>query len=394
MSRLLPISLVSSLLLLLGVAPSEVRANAALRKYGDPEFECVSAKQKAAAKYSADAFKAWAQWAKKQDDGERDASLAEAGALLQEAFDEADARSADKGVDCVEQTVSGAELEARMAAAVLDVVTAIEAGLDFGDHRDGKCAENLLKAAGERSRKFLAAESHHTKKAPDGGEADKREAIQAIAADKFSDAWSRADCPTAASEGDVASQLDALRDEVVFHTSVSPMLDDSEFQPVSPVGPIQYEGRELNPRCGFDADPDYHFFVKRGSVNKLVMYYQGGGACWENLTCSIPVCKNGADPVTDDPDNATAGFADLSNPDNPFKDWNIVFVTYCTCDIHFGDADQTYSGLFPDINVSHRGFENAKVVEKFARENFLNPDAVFVTGSSAGGYGALFRATA
>ena len=41
--------------------------------------------------------------------------------------------------------------------------------------------------------------------------------------------------------------------------------------------------------------------MKRGSVNKVVMYYQGGGACWENLTCGVPVCKDGADPVSDNP---------------------------------------------------------------------------------------------
>jgi hypothetical protein len=122
------------------------------------------------------------------------------------------------------------------------------------------------------------------------------------------------------------------------------------------------------------------------------VYYQGGGACWENLTCGIPVCKNAASVLGDDPDNATAGFADLTNPDNPFKDWNAVFVTYCTCDLHFGDADQTYEGALDTVNVSHRGYENSKVVEKFAREHFMNPETVFVTGSSAGGYGALFHA--
>jgi hypothetical protein len=238
---------------------------------------------------------------------------------------------------------------------------------------------------------FLMAEGKHTRKAPDGGDADKRDDEQGSAAAEFSLQWSEAACPTNADESDVASQLDALSDDVVFHTVVSPVLDDSEFQPVSPVGSIEYEGRTLEPRCGFDDDPDYHFFVKRGSVNKVVMYYQGGGACWENLTCGIPVCKDGADPVADDPDNASSGFADLDNPDNPFRDWNIVFVTYCTCDVHFGDVDQVYSGFLPDVAVSHRGFENAKVAEKFAREHFLNPEVVFVTGSSAGAYGALFH---
>jgi hypothetical protein len=359
-----------------------------LAKFGEPEFECVSSKQKAAGAYSDSAFQAWAKWETQRDDAKRDEDLAKAGAMLAETFARAEAKSSRMGVDCVEQTVTATDLEANIAAAVLDVATAIEAGLDLGEADDAMCAGTLLRAAGERSRKFLRAESEHTQKAPDGGDANKRDSEQETAGDKFSRQWSNADCPTDANESDVSSQLNALNDHVVFYTVVSPVLDDTGFQPLSPVGPIEYEGRTLEPRCGFDDDPDYHFFVKRGSVNKVVMYYQGGGACWER----IPVCKDGADPVADDPDNASSGFADLDNPDNPFRDWNIVFVTYCTCDVHFGDADQVYSGQLPDVAVSHRGFENAKVAEKFARENFLNPEVVFVTGSSAGAYGAVFHA--
>jgi len=389
MSRLATLSLVGCVSLLLGVGPCGSVVE--LAKYGEPEFDCVASKQAAAAHYSKAAFRAWAKWVTLQDDAMLADALEKAGARLAQEFGKAEIRSAQQGVDCVEQTLTAGELEADIATVVLDVVTAIQAGLDLGDPQQARCAGQLLDAASDRSKGFLEAESQHTKKAPVGGVADHRDSLQQIAADHFSDAWQRAGCPTLAAESDVAGLLDGLSDGVVFHTSVSPGLDASEFQPVSPTGTIEYEGRSLAPRCGFDDDPDYHFFVKRGSVNKVVMYYQGGGACWENLTCSIPVCKDGADPVADDPDNASSGFADLSNPDNPFRDWNIVFVTYCTCDIHYGDIDQVYSGLFPDIPVSHRGFQNAKVAEKFAREHFLNPDVVFVTGSSAGGYGALFH---
>jgi len=90
---------------------------------------------------------------------------------------------------------------------------------------------------------------------------------------------------------------------------------------------------------------------------------------------------------SDNPNNVHTGFADLGNPQNPFKDWNIVFVSYCSCDVHFGDAAQDYPP-----HVEHRGYENARVVEKWAREHFVNPDEVFVTGSSAGAYGAWFNA--
>jgi hypothetical protein len=388
MQRLHLTPLVLSLPLILGLAAPH---SCDLAKFGEPEFECVGSKQRAAGAYSESAFQAWAKWETDQDDARRDDKLAKAGAKLSRTFAWAELKSSVMGVDCVEQTATAADLESHIDATVLDVVAAVETGLDPGAADDAMCASTLLRAAGERSRKFLRAESKHTRKAPSGGDAEQRDREQGISADKFSQTWSGAECPTDASESDVADQLDDLSDQVVYYTTVSPVLDDTEFQPVSPVGAIEYEGRTLEPRCGFDDDPDYHFFVKRGSVNKLLVYYQGGGACWENLTCGIPVCKDGADPIADDPDNASTGFADLDNPANPFKDWNVVFVTYCTCDVHFGDADQVYSGLLPDVTISHRGFENAKVVEKFAREHFLNPETIFVTGSSAGAYGAVFH---
>ncbi len=390
MSRLFLMLLIGSFSLLVSFgAPPPAKAQ--LAKFGEAEFVCVSSKQRAAARYSRSALEAWAEWDKKQRDSKLQKRLRKAGEKLGKEFDNAEAASAKQGVDCVEQTATASDLGDSISAAAAEIAAAINTGLDLGERDDARCGEKLLKAAARRSRGFLRAESKHTKRVPSGGDASRRDRRQMRAASRFSRDWNREDCPTAASESDIASQLDALSDNVVFLTTVSPLLDDGAFQAVSPVGPIEYQGRTLNPRCGFDAAPDYHFFVKRGSVNKLVMYYEGGGACWENLTCGLPVCKNAASVVGDNPSNATTGFADLNNPDNPFKDWNAVFVTYCTCDLHFGDADRVYSGIFPDVSVSHRGYENAKVAEKFAREHFLNPDMVFVTGSSAGGYGALFH---
>jgi hypothetical protein len=292
MSRLFLIPLVGSLFFLVGVGPQSC---AELAKFGEPEFLCVSTKQRAAGKYSHLAFLAWSKWETEQDDVKREEELARAGAELADAFAGAEWRSALLGVDCVEQTVTASDLEAHAAAAVEDVVTAIEAGLDLQSADDAMCAGMLLKAAGKRTRRSLRAEANHTLRAPNGGDAETRDSMQESAAEGFSMEWSNADCPTDANESDVASQLDALGDHVVFHTAVSPVLDDTEFQAISPTGPIEYEGRALEPRCGFDDDPDYHFFVKRGSVNKVVMYYQGGGACWETPT--VPVTSTSATPT-------------------------------------------------------------------------------------------------
>lgn len=165
-----------------------------------------------------------------------------------------------------------------------------------------------------------------------------------------------------------------------------PLQPDAEFQTISPVGPIEYEGREYFPQCS--RGTPYHFFAKRGSVNRLLVYYQGGGACWDQLTCGVPTCDAAVDPTgSDNPNSRNSGFGDLSNPANPFRDWNILFIPYCSCDIHFGDAAQDYP-----LHVEHRGYQNARVAEKWARENFPSPTEVFVTGSSAGAYGAFFHA--
>ena len=83
-----------------------------------------------------------------------------------------------------------------------------------------------------------------------------------------------------------------------------------------------------------------------------------------------PVCDTSVDPAGDNPNGASTGFADLNNPRNPFRDWNVVFVSYCSCDVHFGDAAQDYPP-----HVEHRGYHNSRIVEKWAREHFVEPGA-------------------
>ena len=388
MSRLwlLPLPLLLSVSLAFVAPPS----CGTLERFGDAEFQCVSAKQRAASRFSASAFRAYGTWLIHGNDAIRDAQLAGPTQSLHRAFDRAEGVSAVQGVDCVDQTASAAAMESEILASAAEITEAISDGAS-GSRRDRICQKRLVFEAGRRTQSILDAEAQHTAAVPNGGDRVARDEAQDDAAESFREKWDRLDCASGAGESEVSESLDALSDSLVFQTVVSPQLSGDGFEPVSPTGTVEYQGRTLEPRCGFDDDSDYHFFVRKGSVNKLVVYYQGGGACWENLTCGIPVCKDGADPVNDDPDLATTGFADLNNPENPFRDWNAVFITYCTCDVHFGDADQVYPGVLGDVAISHRGFENAKVVEKFAREHFLNPDEIFVTGSSAGAYGAVFH---
>ena len=136
------------------------------------------------------------------------------------------------------------------------------------------------------------------------------------------------------------------------------------------------------------------YFVHPGTVNRLVVYFQGGGACWNDFTCSDP--DTYFDSAVDDtgPEHLylAGGIGDLDNPDNPFKDWFLVFVSYCTADIHWGDSTKTYTIGGEETTVYHKGFVNLSAVLDWIQANFEKPEKIFVTGRSGGSYGSIMGA--
>lgn len=125
----------------------------------------------------------------------------------------------------------------------------------------------------------------------------------------------------------------------------------------------------------------------------VMVYFMGGGACWDVNTCfvlnaavNIQSGYTGAN-FASDPIRTAAGF-DRDAAANPFADMSYVFVPYCTGDVHAGDKVTTYMALGQTREVHHVGAAN--VAEFLARLAPTFPDAqrVFVSGSSAGGYGA------
>jgi Pectinacetylesterase len=356
-----------------------------------PTNRCVAAKQKAAGAYCRQSLKAWSVWDRHHDDAARDAAIGRARRRLLGAWSAAEQTAQAAGVDCAVTTLAGAAAEMQITLAIAPIVGAVNSGLDLAREAEKQCGARILTAAGRQCQALLNADSalikflaqDPTRQQYGAAQADARSAF----AKTFTQATRRA-CPTTASSAGVSAAVDALAAAIVRDTTVSPNVDDAQYTTISPTGTTNYLGKALTPTC-MNSTP-YHFFVKRGSVNKLVVYYQGGGACWEQLTCSVPACDTSVNVNGGDNPNVGAprpGFADLTNAENPFKDWNSVFVSYCSCDIHFGDAAQDYP-----LHVEHRGFHNARIVEKFAREHFVNPEAIFVSGSSAGAYGAWFHA--
>ena len=126
----------------------------------------------------------------------------------------------------------------------------------------------------------------------------------------------------------------------------------------------------------------FSFWSRTDDPEKVMLYFQGGGACFSADSCSFT--DGSYDPgITDedDPSNAS-GIFDFDNPENPFAGWSVVYVPYCTGDVHLGDFTNTYS---PELTIEHKGYRNAEAGLDFLVENFPEASEVFVTGSSAGG---------
>ena len=122
--------------------------------------------------------------------------------------------------------------------------------------------------------------------------------------------------------------------------------------------------------------------------DKVMIYLEGGGACFNAFTCSSVAHQDGFDGVNL-ADFATQygnrGVFSRSDTDNPFADWNWVFVPYCTGDIHAGNAPSGFGGRV-QVGYANMGFYLERLVPTFAQASH-----VVLTGSSAGGFGAAYN---
>lgn len=143
---------------------------------------------------------------------------------------------------------------------------------------------------------------------------------------------------------------------------------------------------------------EYSFWVRGGTVNKLLVSFAGGGACWDTVTCNshdnafpfyVSVVDEGSNP-----NNWRGGIFDLDNTENPFADWYMVHLPYCSADLFWGDVDHTYPADFgqPEITIQHKGFINGSVAMDWVYDNFNAPETIFITGGSAGAYGSMMFA--
>lgn len=126
------------------------------------------------------------------------------------------------------------------------------------------------------------------------------------------------------------------------------------------------------------------FVVNPSPTSKgLLIYFSGGGACFSQSDCTASLLGGFSDNQGVALASGRALF-DRTDAANPFADWDFVFVPYCTGDFHAGDN-------VPSYGVRHRGYSNMVAHLETIVPTFCDADHVVVTGTSAGGYGALLN---
>lgn len=163
----------------------------------------------------------------------------------------------------------------------------------------------------------------------------------------------------------------------------------SDWQTIAPGGET---------RCATGAPFEFH--VRRADPERLMIFFNGGGACWSARTCDVNGAPD-ADPsyrpvATLEAGNHPGAFDGAFAPnreDNPFAGWSQVFVSYCTGDVHLGTADRRYERADGStFSVHHRGRINAQAALDYVYAHFEQPEKVFVAGGSAGAVASPFYA--
>ena len=124
---------------------------------------------------------------------------------------------------------------------------------------------------------------------------------------------------------------------------------------------------------------EWHGIFKKGTENKVVVYFFGGGV---SIT---PETSEGGNKFYATnmmgQDFVAEGGIGSSMENNPFRDWNFIVISYATGDFHSGTG--VYEGK---KTVYHTGFSNYAAFVELIKPYVGEPDTLLVTGFSAGGF--------
>ena len=128
-------------------------------------------------------------------------------------------------------------------------------------------------------------------------------------------------------------------------------------------------------------------------ATELAIFLEEGYSCLDELTCKI-------NPDSFDEDDfrrwrlrwGSDNFFSTRDSQNPVRDWNMIYIPYCTGDVH-GGTRRNVDELPGDLPIQQFvGYENISLyLEEIAPYFDNNIERVLLTGTSAGGFGAVIN---
>lgn len=140
----------------------------------------------------------------------------------------------------------------------------------------------------------------------------------------------------------------------------------------------------------------YRAFFKKGSENNVLIYFAGGGVSINEETARDDTYNTreiGIDMLA----NVTMNMGGLASDvkGSPFENWSIILFPYATGDFHAGTGEFHYIDNDGQEKILyHNGYVNYTETMKKIMEyaGIDNPEAVIVTGYSAGGFATALLA--
>jgi hypothetical protein len=135
-------------------------------------------------------------------------------------------------------------------------------------------------------------------------------------------------------------------------------------------------------KCRDGSPTGFAINMSSGS-DKVMLFFMGGGACYNQATC-------GATPETFDStsvSNLKGGMLDRDKATNPVKDWNMIYFPFCTGDVFGGSKENV---TIPGVAQPQQfvGYKNIGLFLDRIVPTFPHPSQVLSAGFSAGGFGA------
>jgi hypothetical protein len=190
------------------------------------------------------------------------------------------------------------------------------------------------------------------------------------------------------------------------HGATAPFALDCGARPAVSVPPrgtwtqVVLDSAQFGTRCGDGSD--YAFWIRLAPtgtpLERVAVDLQGGGVCVFEADC-VGASPSLFEALSDG--HPSSGMHSTTLADNPFADWTMLYLPYCTQDVHIGGG---VTQTFTSLTVERYGGVNVRAALRYLRDvlwqsmgetdgDGYRPDRLRVLfgGESAGAYGVNFN---